>query len=85
MPKEIGDWEDKLEFLQIDFATRKIILEVPVKRISIPQINYVSWMTIVKEHNSGNLPPVHHTIDIPIDEPTSSELDAFYLERFTTS
>jgi len=78
--EEVKDWRDRLELLE-DFAIKKRTTlqreaQTKIRRVSMPQVNYVSWATM-KGYGCGTVPPVHCAIDIPIGEPTVSELDAF--------
>lgn len=82
---QIEDWEDTLSHLKgYTSQRRKRVVERRArsssrdsqeqkKRISIPQLNYVSWSTM-NEHGYRKVPDSHYAIDIPNSEPTPSQL-----------
>jgi hypothetical protein len=82
--EQIEEWEDRLETLR-EYTSRRrerleeerraasqgITVEESVKRISKPELNYVSWSTL---NERRTIAPIHYAIDIPASEPTPAQL-----------
>ena len=89
---DLVQWEEELDMLQMLFRRKisgledekeadelKGILSENNQRIFTPQLNYVSWDTML-EHGSGTVPRLHYAIDILHNEPTHSQLESNFDE-----
>lgn len=90
--QEIEELEERLHAMKDHFAFRaepdrresrdmKGFLPSPIShrgqemRLSIPRVAFTPW-PVFNEHALGPVPAVHNAVDVPINEPTTSQLRA---------